>query len=182
MYVSHQMPQALESPWVILALGFVVAWGVGVASYWFTRTRPSAWELERQRREMLAKSGRIVDGSITETRWLTEGPLAIPHILIYRYCIAGVTYECGQDVRALSEMVRYVRMDLPVQVRFNPRNPGDSIVVAESWTGLRTRAYTEDAEPERVAGAALREGAGRGVEVRAVLHNESPGQGEPEGE
>ncbi len=62
----------------------------------------------------------------------------MPNTLIYRYRASGVTYECAQDVGGpLSEHVRDVRIDLPVQVRFDPRNPANSIVVAESWNGLR---------------------------------------------
>ena len=84
------------------------------------------WSASRAR-EYLASAGRIVDGSITETQWevdRAEGADAIPETLIYRYRIAGVTYECAQDVSPLSEHVRHVRIDLPVQVRFDPRNPG----------------------------------------------------------
>ena len=143
MYVAHKLAAVFESPWVILALGSVVATGAGVASYWYTRTRPTPSELERQRRELLAHSGRIVDGSITEMRWLVDGTSRTPHMVLYSYSIGGVSYEVGQDVRSLSHMVKSVRTDLPVQVRFNPRNPGDSIVVAEDWSGLRTESVRE---------------------------------------
>jgi hypothetical protein len=27
-------------------------------------------------------------------------------------------------------------LDQPLQVRYDPRNPGNSVVVAESWSGL----------------------------------------------
>lgn len=149
MYLAHKIATAVQSPAAVVAAGLVVASGI-VASYWHLRHRPSAAETERLRREQLSLNGRIVDGSITETRWLTEGASALPQILMYRYSIAGVTYECGQDVRALGELVRYVRIDLPVQVRFNPRNPGDSIVVSESWSGLRMRGKQDEmiASPE----------------------------------
>jgi hypothetical protein len=142
----------LRSPRIILALGFGVATVVGVSSYVLTRRKPTAEEIERGRREYLAAGGRITDGSITETQWLISAtpntndadsvsPSAIssetPAILVYRYVIAGVTYECAQDVSTLAEFVQHVRVDLPIQVRFDPRNPGNSIVVAEGWTGLR---------------------------------------------
>ncbi|CAN5776135.1 hypothetical protein BH10ACI4_BH10ACI4_34720 [soil metagenome] len=148
---SHLSP-LLRSPRIILALGFGAATVVGVSSYVLTRRKPTAEEIERARRERLAAGGRITDGSITETQWLTSAtpkteeadsglPLDIlsetPAILVYRYVIAGVTYECAQDVSTLADFVQHVRVDLPIQVRFDPRNPGNSIVVAEDWTGLR---------------------------------------------
>ena len=46
----------------------------------------------------------------------------------------------------MPELVRHVRVDLPVQVRFNQRNPSDSIVVAESWSGLRLGSQVHEIE------------------------------------
>jgi hypothetical protein len=61
----------------------------------------------------------------------------VPSLLIYTYRVSGVSYECAQDVSLLAEHVRHVRVDLPIQVRYDPHNPSNSIVVAESWSGLR---------------------------------------------
>ena len=58
-------------------------------------------------------------------------------MIVYNYRIGGVSYEAAQDVTTLAEMVRDVRTDLPVQVRYEPHNPANSIVVAEGWNGLR---------------------------------------------
>ena len=65
-----------------------------------------------------------------------DGPLT-PDMIVYVYRIAGVTYECAQDVTMLAELVQGVRTDLPIQVRYAPQNPANSIVVAETWSGLR---------------------------------------------
>lgn len=135
--LSSHIPPVLRSPRTIAVFGLGVATILSLSWYRMTREEPSQDELERERREYLAATGRIVDGSITETHWANEAEDATPNTLIYRYRIAGVTYECAQDVSPLSEHVRHVRIDLPVQVRFDPRNPGDSIVVAETWSGLR---------------------------------------------
>jgi hypothetical protein len=136
---------------VILAIGFTAAAAAGVASYVLTRRKPTAEEIEQERRELLARSGRITDGTImdtlvTEVRGASpsvveepESGVPTPHIIVYAYRIAGVTYECSQDVTALAEHVQGVRTDLPIQVRYAPHNPGNSIVVAESWSGLRLR-------------------------------------------
>jgi uncharacterized protein DUF3592 len=125
------------------AVGFGIAAVAGIAGYLLTRKRITPAERESARRDYLARNGRITDGSITETQWLVPNPaeseptVSIPSMLLYRYRIAGVTYECAQDVSYLPEHVRHVRVDLPIQVRFDPRNPANSIVVAEAWNGLR---------------------------------------------
>ncbi len=135
--ISSIVPPFLRSPRTLAIVGLGIATAVSISWYRMNRVEPDEEELERERRDYLAAIGRIVDGSITETRWADEAEDATPNTLIYRYRIAGVTYECAQDVRPLSEYVRHVRIDLPIQVRFDPRNPGDSIVVAETWSGLR---------------------------------------------
>ena len=135
--LTSQLGVVLRSPKILTGVAFTLAAAAAIASYTLTRKKPSAEELERERRELLASTGRIVDGSITETHWAGEVAGPIPHTLIYRYRASGVTYECAQDVSPLGEHVRNVRIDLPVQVRIDPRNPGNSIVVAESWSGLR---------------------------------------------
>jgi hypothetical protein len=149
------LPFSLRSPWAITAIGACAATGIGVAIYVFTRRKPTAEEIERERRDLLARSGRITDGTIMDTM-ITEvrnGDLnaslvsaqtepsdhstPTPHIIVYNYRIAGVTYECAQDVTMLAEYVHGIRTDLPVQVRYLPQNPANSIIVAESWSGLR---------------------------------------------
>jgi hypothetical protein len=147
------LPPLLRSPRTLTALGFGLAAAAGFTSYLLTRKRITEAEREHIRRNHLAHIGRITDGSITETQWLVPAPNSpdappaaptTPAILLYRYRIAGVTYECAQDVTHLPEHVRQVRVDLPVQVRFDPRNPSNSIVVAESWSGLRLHASRTD--------------------------------------
>jgi hypothetical protein len=144
------LPHALRSTRVVVAIIAGVSAGIGVGIYAVTRRKPTAEEVERERRAMLARSGRITDGTIMDTM-VTEahtssinGPEAAgddlaptPQIIVYNYRIAGVTYECAQDVTMLAEYVHGIRTDLPVQVRYLPQNPANSIVVAESWSGLR---------------------------------------------
>ncbi len=96
--------------------------------------RPSANEREERRRRRLASLGRIVDGSIVDAEPLDS----TPRLIIYSYRIAGVAYECAQDVSMLGPLVTNMRLDYPVQVRYSRDNPADSIVVAETWNGLRT--------------------------------------------
>lgn len=135
------LPVLLRYPGDLIAIGFGAATIAGITTWILTRRKLSEAEIEFARRNQIAKIGRITDGAITETQWLadptTDGPPATPCILTYRYFIGGVSYECAQDVSLLPDYVRHVRIDLPVQVRFDPRNPCNSIIVAESWSGLR---------------------------------------------
>ena len=112
---------------------------LGLLIWLFIRWRaPSAEEIERRRRERVAIMGRICDGVIVDARTL-NGEASIsptPEVLVYSYRLAGVTYNCAQDVSRLGERVVGFRIDQPIQVRYDPRNPGNSILVSESWSGL----------------------------------------------
>ena len=72
------------------------------------RKRPTEEEIERLRREELVKSGRIIDGTVIDISDLgphecgREGGL---RLILYKYEIAGVVYECSQDVTLLQEHV-----------------------------------------------------------------------------
>ena len=144
----------------LLAVGAVAALGLGC--YAIFRPRTDANEIERRRRLFLAEYGRITDASLIDITLgdadssefgltagqteiaLTDAPgheELVPSILIYAYRVSGVSYECAQDVSLLTELVRHVRIDLPVQVRYDPHNPSNSIVVAESWSGLRLNPH-----------------------------------------
>lgn len=121
----------------------------GVVLYFLLRKRISPEELEYQRRTQIALIGRLTDGSIvgidgsTEdtsadgTLEVTPSDLVSPQIIVYRYRIAGVTYECAQDVTSLGDYVHNLRIDLPLQVRYDPHNPGNSIIAAEGWSGVQ---------------------------------------------
>jgi hypothetical protein len=150
--IPIHLPLPLRSPRVIAAIGVGVVTAIGVASYVLTRRKPTAEEMERERRDQLARSGRITDGTIMDTMIMEtrtaesesseplaepEGSVPTPDIIVYNYRIAGVTYECAQDVTTLAEYVHGIRTDLPIQVRYAPHNPANSIVVAETWSGLR---------------------------------------------
>jgi hypothetical protein len=62
-------------------------------------------------------------------------------LVIYTYDVSGVTYEASQDVTNLRHVVdlHACRIGLPASVKYDPQNPGNSIVVGEGWTGLRRR-------------------------------------------
>jgi hypothetical protein len=138
-YVPDYLSLPLRSPRnaaVVVAAAAAVG---GVVWYLLRKPKPTDEELEHARRVHLASIGRITDGSITEPPQEQEDTRT-PRLIVYNYRIGGVSYEAAQDVTALAELVRDVRTDLPVQVRYEPHNPANSIVVAEGWSGLRLSA------------------------------------------
>ena len=114
---------------------------VGGVWWYIAAHRLSAEEIERRRRESLALNGRITDGVILDARTLgNEDSISpTPDVLVYSYSVAGLTYNCAQDVTTLADEVLGFRIDQPVQVRYDPRNAGNSIIVSETWTGLWLR-------------------------------------------
>jgi hypothetical protein len=82
---------------------------------------------EAERRTVLLRTGRITEGSIFDI--ITDEAGAITHVF-YNYEINGVEYESSQlldtDQRLRSgDYFPGAR----VTVRFNPRQPGNSLVV-----------------------------------------------------
>lgn len=106
------------------------------------RKRASEEEREHLRRQHLTLSGRIIDGTLLGIDD-PEGERARhpdgPQLLYYSYEISGVVYESSQDVRSLQELIdpEVCRLASAISVRYDPRNHANSIIVAESWTGLR---------------------------------------------
>jgi hypothetical protein len=117
----------------------VIASAVLLVAYFFLRQKPkTADDLERERRAWLEQVGRITDGTVIDVQeHATERRSSI--LLIYQYDIAGVSYECSQDVTYLRPMINLhsCRLGLPTSVRYDPQNPGNSMVVSEKWMGLR---------------------------------------------
>jgi hypothetical protein len=117
----------------------------GVAWYMATRKTTSEEELERTRRQDLVLGGRIIDGTILDVRELDPQEAGRPEgmeLILYKYEIAGVSYECSQDITNLKDLVqiRDIRVGFPCSVRYDTRQPENSIVIAENWIGLRDTA------------------------------------------
>jgi hypothetical protein len=97
-------------------------------------------DLERERRTWLNGVGRITDGTVIDVQELgVESGNRPATMLIYKYDVAGVSYECSQDVTYLRHWVNLhsCRLGLPTSVKYDPQNPGNSLVVSETWMGLR---------------------------------------------
>ena len=137
--ISLREPQVLG---VIAVAGLCAG---GVVAWLKLRKRPTEEELERERRQHLVKEGRIIDGTILDISELDaneSGRTAGMQLILYKYEISGVVYECSQDVTNLKDYVNIheCRLAFPCSVRYDPRRPANSIIVAENWIGLRDTA------------------------------------------
>jgi hypothetical protein len=120
---------------------FVLA-GAGVlfaATAWARKRRQTPEQLERERRMRISEMGRITDGTVIDVNELNTNGRGELQLLIYHYDVAGVSYEASQDVSNLRHMVdlHSCRAGLMTSIKYDPSNPGNSIVIAENWTGLR---------------------------------------------
>jgi hypothetical protein len=120
----------------LIAAGIVAV----IALYFLLRgKRKTADDLERERREMLNEIGRITDGTVIDVQEVNSGTQKPATMLIYHYDVAGVSYEASQDVTYLRQRINLhsCRLGVPASVRYDPQNPGNSMVVSETWSGIR---------------------------------------------
>jgi hypothetical protein len=96
--------------------------------------------MEYERRTQLTQGGRIIEGTVIDVQEIEETPTQPQMILlIYTYDVAGVSYEASQDVTHLRQFIDLYscRLGLHASIKYDPHNPGDSIVISETWSGLR---------------------------------------------
>jgi hypothetical protein len=115
---------------VTLALAGVLLVLVSIMAYRAWKgSKITPEERERQRRLVLVTHGKMADATLVEVR---------EDHLFYSYGVRGVEYTASQDVSRLRD---YLPGELPVStpicVRYDPRNPANSIILAEQWSGLR---------------------------------------------
>jgi hypothetical protein len=135
--------------------GGVVVVGAGV---WLWRRwhRPTAEEQERQRRLHVHAVGRLAGGEIVEmVAAPAEAGAQAPPTVVYQYSAHGVTYQASQAlhlVPAALDPGSWIP-GWPVQVKYDPAQPGNSIVACEHWNGLggqrsaRAAAASRGAKP-----------------------------------
>ena len=118
-----------EAMGVALCVCVVLA-TVGLATRRWLRNRPNPDELERRRRETLVRNGKMGDGELVDMDAAS---------VVYSYHVRGVGYTAAQDLASLASLLPEDPMKIigPVSVRFDPRNPANSIVLSERWSGLR---------------------------------------------
>jgi hypothetical protein len=114
---------------VILLLGAAV---FALLEYRRNRTTPE--EAERQRRLEINGTGKLGACDILDV----DG-----ESVVYTYLVAGVEYTASQSLSGLRGLMPEDAMSAigPARVKFDPRNPANSIVLCEHGNGLeRTRA------------------------------------------
>ncbi len=117
--------------WIIL-LAIVAVLLIGATVLILYRMRVTPEERERRRCEMVNRIGRMTDGMLTDVT---------SDAVFFVYSVMGVDYETSQDLSAFAESLPEDRDSLagPVTIKYSPRNPANSIVLCEGWSGLRTR-------------------------------------------
>lgn len=118
----------------IAAVGLFAA-----AKAWARSRRKTPEQRERERRSRINEIGRITDGTVIDVSEMAAHEQGEIQLLIYQYDVAGVSYEASQDVTALRHRVdlHSCKAGLMTSIKYDPSNPGNSIVIAEQWSGLR---------------------------------------------
>ena len=122
-----------------LLIGGVAALAAGASLLVWRARRKTPEQREMERRQRIAQLGRITDGTVIDVSELNHNGSGALQLLIYQYDVAGVSYEAAQDVTHLRPFVdlHTCRIGVPASIKYDPQNPGNSIVIAESWSGLR---------------------------------------------
>jgi hypothetical protein len=102
--------------------------------------RKTPEQRERERRLRISTYGRITDGTVIDVSEINQNGTNELQLLIYKYDVSGVSYEAAQDVTHLRHLVdlHTCRVGLPASIKYDPTNPGNSIVISENWTGIRS--------------------------------------------
>jgi hypothetical protein len=106
---------------------------------WLARRRRKRPDPEQLRRNWLSRAGRVTIGTTLDFQEAQDNREQPVQLLIYRYDVAGVAYEASQDITHLGQFIdmQSFRLGLPASIKYDPHNPGNSIVISETWSGLR---------------------------------------------
>jgi hypothetical protein len=139
------------NPKLIMVLVAGVGGAAALAS-WLRGKKKTLEDLERERRTRIQEIGRITDGTVIDTQEIDgdENGFGQAQLLIYTYDVGGVTYEASQDVTTLRQWVdlHQCRIGLPASIKYDPKSPGNSILICESWNGLRMKRPSSSIIPE----------------------------------
>ena len=95
----------------------------------YQRSRVTPEERERRRRAWLVATGKMGDAVVVEMR---------DNLVFYSYDVRGVEYTASQDISLVAvRLPDGLGAHGAVSVKYDARNPANSIVVAEEWSGLR---------------------------------------------
>lgn len=111
---------------------------IALAGWILMRVHGTPETRERKRRLNVNRQGRLGDAMITE---------ASDNTLYYFYSVRGVHYTASQDVSALRHYLPADphRLIGVASLKYSSKNPGNSILLCEEWSGLRAPAPASDA-------------------------------------
>ena len=128
---------AAELTTIVLAAVLVILLAIIGFQAW-RRSRVTADERERRRCAHLVDIGKINDARLVEIR---------ENLVFYAYTVRGVEYTASQDLSRFAGVAAFDFSGVSaISVKYDPRNPANSIVAAEEWSGLRgaTRLQPEN--------------------------------------
>lgn len=134
---------------------------LALAAWIVYQRRLTPQEKERRRRMALNRWQRTVEGLVLD---------AGADLIHYQYELSGVAYSASQDVSTLRHLLPEdpARLAGPVNVKYDPRNPANSIVLCEEWSGLpgilirkEPKDANQEAGMEKLGGGCAVAGAGR---------------------
>ena len=129
------------SRWMAIGVAGVLALLMGLA-LWLRKRRKSAAERERERRLAINQMGRITDGILVEAEAEIADEQTTSGLLFYRYNARGLEYSAAQDISGLVHLTPpgICLPGVPIQVKYHPQRPSDSIILCEQWSGLPSGA------------------------------------------
>jgi len=121
-------------------IGFACALAAALAALalWIARRmRATPEKRERLRRLSIHTTGRLGDAFLTAVD---------ENLLHYTYKVRGVQYEASQDISALRDRLPADpdRMIGMVGMKYLSKNPANSILICEEWSGLREPSRRPD--------------------------------------
>ncbi len=116
--------------WEVAGLLLLALALIGAAVWIGYNKRNSPERREQRRRLFVNREGRLGDAFIIDV---------IEDTLVYQYEISGVAYTVSQDVSTLRQFLPggFDRLVGQVAMKYTQRNPANSIVLCEVWSGLR---------------------------------------------
>jgi hypothetical protein len=132
-------PYALAGITVACAVG-AIALGLRLPKRFRRWRTKNPDEIEKLRRLQVNHLGRIAPAEIIDL--IENEPPGKPgRVLVYRYRVAGVTYEAAQEISSFGGIP-----SLPdgvsgweSNIKYDPRKPANSIIACEEWSGLKPR-------------------------------------------
>ena len=115
---------------MLAALAFLL---IAAGIWLFLSTRQTAAQRERQRRLTINRTGRMGDATIIDVR---------DCVLFYSYELRGVAYTTSQDASEFKDLLPSETANLigPSAMKYSSKNPANSILICEEWSGLRPAA------------------------------------------